>query len=159
MNYQEHQVATTLSVFEDDVRYLSDASAALRDLAILAADTGLRPNSELFPLEWDNVEFESSDEIPSGFIHVARGKSKNAIRNVPSTERAREVLLRRQQQSEGSRYVFPGVGITGHIVTVQHPMNAASSKLGFSFLSSIAGAIPSALARPKPVLISFPWRV
>jgi integrase len=119
--------------FEDEVRYLSSASATLRDLAILAADTGLRPNSELFPLEWDNVEFESSDETPSGFVHVARGKSKNAIRNVPSTERAREVFLRRQQQSQGSRYVFPGDGITGHIVTVQHAHERCIKQAGIQF--------------------------
>jgi hypothetical protein len=70
--------------FEDEARYLELASSTLRDLAILAIDTGLRPNSELFPLEWENVELEPSDELPNGFIHVVRGKSKK----LPATSRS-----------------------------------------------------------------------
>jgi integrase len=119
--------------FEDEAKYLNRASATLRDLAVLATDTGLRPNSELFPLQWEHAHVEQSDETPNGFIHVTTGKSKNAVRNVLLTERARDVLLRRRQQSKGSRFVFPGDGVTGHIVTIQHAHERAVKNAGIQF--------------------------
>ena len=38
--------------FAEEVRYLSKASQTVKDAAMLAVDTGMRPNSELFPLQW-----------------------------------------------------------------------------------------------------------
>ena len=38
--------------FEEEQKYLTAAGPNLRALTILAADTGMRPNSELFCLEW-----------------------------------------------------------------------------------------------------------
>jgi site-specific recombinase XerD len=119
--------------FEDEAKYLMQASSTLRDIAILAADTGLRPNSELFTLEWESVNLEQIDETPEGFIHVAKGKTKNAIRNVPLTGRSREVLLRRKQEIKDSRYVFPGEGRSGHIVTVQHAHERTINKAKISY--------------------------
>ena len=125
----------TIVSFEDELKYLARASSTLRDLAILAADTGLRPNSELFPLEWQNVSLEDSDETPNGYIHVTTGKTKNAVRNVPLTERSYELLARRKEENKkaGSRFVFPGDGASGHIVTVQHAHERAirSAKIGY----------------------------
>src|SRR3972149_3451749 len=43
---------------EEEAAYLRAASPTLRDVTILAVDTGLRPNSELFVLEWPKVHFE-----------------------------------------------------------------------------------------------------
>ena len=113
--------------FEDEARYLTLASSNLRDLAILAIDTGLRPD-ELFSLKWENVELEPSKELPNGFIHVVSGKTENAVRNIPLTERAKEVLMRHKQEKSGSKFVFPGDGKTGHIVTVQHAHERAIEK-------------------------------
>ncbi len=36
--------------FAEEVRYLSKASKTVKDAAMLAVDTGMHPNSELFPL-------------------------------------------------------------------------------------------------------------
>jgi integrase len=118
--------------FVDEAKYLHVASPTLRDLAALAVDTGLRPNSELFPLEWKNVRLIQSDDTPQGFLHVAAGKSEAAVRNVPLTARAREVLCRRQQDNSGSQYVFPGGGEAGHIMTVQHAHERAARKAGLA---------------------------
>ena len=41
--------------FAEEALYLAAASGTVRDAAILAADTGMRPNSEIFTLEWVNV--------------------------------------------------------------------------------------------------------
>jgi len=71
--------------FEEERKYLTAAPTTLRDITILAVDTGLRPNSELFALEWANVHTDASAEGPHGYIHVLGGKTAAARRNVPLT--------------------------------------------------------------------------
>jgi integrase len=106
--------------FEEERRYLAAASATVHDIAILAADTGLRPNSELFLVRWANVHLEACAEGPHGFIHVPSGKTDAARRNVPLTPRACAILEMRKSTTGKSAYVFPGPGVSGHITTVQH---------------------------------------
>jgi len=102
--------------FAEEARYLAAASGTLRQVAVLAADTGLRPNSELFRLEWRHVHLDGQPP----YIHVAEGKSREAVRNVPLTARARSVLNLRRGASQGSPYVFAGPGRSGHLTSVQH---------------------------------------
>lgn len=104
--------------FVQEGKYLLEASPNLHDAAVLAAETGLRPNSELFCLRWENVHLEPSENAANGFLHVTAGKTENAPRNIPLTVRAREVLLGRKGNK--SRFVFPGPGKAGYLVTVQH---------------------------------------
>lgn len=106
--------------FVEEAKYLSAAHKTLRDVAVLAVDTGLRPNSEIFPLEWSNVCLEPTEDATKGFIHVRQGKTDSAVRNVPLTPRTREMLLARKQSAGNSRYVFPGSGTLGHLTTIQH---------------------------------------
>lgn len=111
--------------FTEEARYLAKASGNLRDATILAVDTGVRPNSELFPLKWADVDLAARPESPHGVIHVRQGKSDAARRSVPLTPRAAEILQRRKKEAEAapehSPYVFPGDGKSGHIVALQHP--------------------------------------
>lgn len=115
--------------FEEEARYLAKASENLRDATILAVDTGMRPNSELFPLRWVDVDLAASAECPHGAIHVRQGKTDSAQRSLPLTPRAADVLQRRRKAAEGkpkpSPYVFQGDGISGHIVSMQHPHEKA----------------------------------
>jgi hypothetical protein len=67
--------------------------ANLRALTILAVDTGMRPNSELFCLEWPQVQLEASEFMPNSCIRVREGKTQSAERALPLTPRGREVLL------------------------------------------------------------------
>ena len=106
--------------FAEERRYLAEASPTLRDIAALAVDTGLRPNSELFPLRWANVHLETSTEGSHDFLHVPGGKTDAARRNVPLTPRARALLEMRKSAKGASAFVFPGPGKSGHITTVQH---------------------------------------
>ena len=78
--------------YKEEQFYLLHSTDNLRDATIITVDRGLRPNSELFVLEWPDIHFEQSDGPPNGFLHVREGKSKNAVRNVPLTPRVREVL-------------------------------------------------------------------
>jgi integrase len=116
--------------FAEESRYLSAASQTVRDAATIAADTGLRPNSELFLLEWSNVQLESTPEAPQGFIHVTQGKTDAATRNVPLPPRTREMLLARRRFVSASKYVFPGPGKSGHLTTIQHAHEKAIRNAG-----------------------------
>ena len=111
--------------FKEEAQYLAHASDNLRDATILAVDTGLRPNSELFPLSWIDVDLTTRTESPNGVIHVRQGKTENAQRTVPLTPRAAEVLKRRKREAEAklkkSAFVFPGAGNSGHVISFQHP--------------------------------------
>jgi integrase len=114
--------------FAEEALYLAKASENLRDATILAVDTGLRPNSELFPLKWADVD------LAAAVIHVRQGKTVNAQRSLPLTPRAAEVLQGRKRQAEAkanqSPYVFPGAGLSGHLTSVQHPHKAAIEDAG-----------------------------
>ena len=126
--------------FGEEVVYLAKASQTLRDAAMLAADTGMRPNSELFSLEWANVHLECTREAPQGYIHVSEGKTDAATRNIPLTPRTREMLVARRQlivrpkdnkrPCGEFRFVFPGEGNSGHLVTVQHAHERAVRDAG-----------------------------
>jgi integrase len=70
--------------FADEALYIANASRTVRDAAIMAADTGLRPNSELFPLQWSHIQLETTQDAPQGFMHVAQGKTDAATRTCPS---------------------------------------------------------------------------
>ena len=120
--------------FADESKYLLIASENLRDATILAVDAGMRPNSELFPLKWKDVDLTGRPESPFGVLHIHQGKSEAARRSVPLTPRAAEVLQRRRQKAEArakqSPFVFPGAGISGHITSLQHPHKTAIEEAG-----------------------------
>jgi integrase len=126
--------------FAEELLYLAKASQTVRDAAMLAVDTGMRPNSELFPLEWSDVHLEPTQDAPLGFLHVRQGKTDNAVRNIPLTPRTREMLLARRELMVGRpdakrrcgalRFVFPGEGNSGHLVTVQHAHEKAARDAG-----------------------------
>jgi len=119
---------------KEEALYLAKASGNLRDATILAVDTGVRPNSELFPLKWADADLTSRSESPHGVIHVRQGKTNNAQRSVPLTPRAADVLQRRKKETETSVkksvFVFPGAGKSGHIVSMQHPHEDAMTDAG-----------------------------
>ena len=111
--------------FKEEALYLAHASSNLRDATILAVDTGMRPNSELFQLKWADVDLTVRLKCPHGVIHVRQGKTVSAQRSLPLTPRAAEVLKRRKREVElkprTSTFVFPGAGNSGHLISLQHP--------------------------------------
>lgn len=107
---------------EEEARYLAVAQGDLRDAFLILIDSGLRPDSELFPLKWEDV-------LERG-IRVRRGKTESACRLVLLTQRARGVLEMRRAVSNGSPYVFPGPGATGHLATLKKPHYRACRESG-----------------------------
>jgi integrase len=116
---------TRVLSFKEEAQYMAKSSGNLRDATILAVDTGMRPNSELFTLAWADVDLTVRPESPNGVIHVRQGKTASAQRSLPLTPRAAEVLQRRKREvaalSKKSAFVFPGAGNSGHIISLQHP--------------------------------------
>jgi integrase len=90
--------------FEEERRYLAVATQPLKDIATLILELGLRPG-EVFSIRCEAVHFYA---VPP-FVHVAFGKTKNAVRDVPLTERAKEVLSRRvaAAQKKSGKFLFP----------------------------------------------------
>jgi integrase len=84
--------------------YLEFAPQPLKDAALLMLDTGLRVG-ELRSLEWADVHLQPVGDAKFGFIHIRKGKSKNAKRNVSLSPRVRDVLDSRKASSK-SPYVF-----------------------------------------------------
>lgn len=98
---------------DEQKAYLKAATGDLRDAVIILVDTGLRPDSELFSLKWEDVNERR--------IRVRRGKTESAARVVPMTRRVFGVFERRRRKANGSAYVFPGHGATGHLMTLRKP--------------------------------------
>jgi integrase len=86
--------------------YLAAATQPLRDITLLMLDTGLRVG-EGAALLWSDIRLEPAGEARYGFLRVRDGKSGNARRNVPLSDRVREMLVARAT-ARCSAFVFPG---------------------------------------------------
>lgn len=84
---------------EMEKQYLDLAHYPLQHVAVLMLDWGLRPEELL--------KMEKPDVTDEGVI-VWSGKSKNAFRIVPHTERTREILAVCTALFPDSKWVFPG---------------------------------------------------
>ena len=84
--------------------YLEMAPEPLHDAAMLMLDTGLRVG-EVLALEWADVHLEPVGAARFGFIHIPKGKSLNAKRNVSLTPRVR-TMLEKRHASRKSAWVF-----------------------------------------------------
>jgi integrase len=77
----------------------------LRDVATILLDCGIRPE-ECFRLRWENHQ--------NGVIEVTHGKTDNARRRIPLSQRAQSILEMRRGHVEGS-WIFPGPTKSGHV--------------------------------------------
>lgn len=112
----------------DEGTYLAACPQPLADIAMLIADTGLR-TSEALKLEWRYVQLAPARGAKYGYIHVPGGKSRNARRNVPLTDRVAKMLLSRSLESK-SVYVFPSeTGQPYRVQSLDHIHRAVRAQL------------------------------
>ena len=103
----------------DEETYLTACPQPLKDIATIMVDTGLR-TSEALRLEWRYVHLEPASGAKYGYIQIPYGKSKNARRNIPITDRLAKLLLNRSLESK-SLYVFPSeTGRPYRVQSVDH---------------------------------------
>jgi integrase len=96
----------------------------LRDAATILLDCGLRPE-ECFRLRWE--------QIRDGALHIPFGKSKNARRTIPLTQRSAALIEMRRAAIAGE-WVFPAPTRSGHMekssLKRQHPKARKLAKIG-----------------------------
>lgn len=84
--------------------YLGACPQPLNDIAILMLETGLRIGEALH-LEWADIILAPVNGARFGFLRVREGKSKNARRVIPLTDRA-AAMLQERLKSKASEFVF-----------------------------------------------------
>lgn len=100
---REHGRERILS-FHEERQYLAVATQPLKDVATLILEMGLRPG-EACSIRREDIHFYA---VPP-FVHIPTGKTSNAVRDVPITTRARDVLTARVKlaQEENGEHIFP----------------------------------------------------
>ena len=93
--------------YQQEKAYLAAAADTLRDFAILSLDTGVRAG-EGVSLEWEDVCFDAAHGARLGYIHIRKGKSRNAKRILSMTPRVRSMLENRRRFFPEAHFVFPG---------------------------------------------------
>ncbi len=95
----------------------------LRDVTTILTDCGLRPE-ECFRLRWEHVQ--------DGAVHIPFGKTENARRTVPLTQRTADILVERRATAD-TEWVFPAPTRSGHIekssLKKQHPKACSLAKV------------------------------
>jgi integrase len=84
--------------------YLGACPQPLNDIAVLMLESGLRIGEALH-LEWADVTLAPVNGARFGFLRVREGKSKNARRVVPLTDRA-SAMLKTRVKAKTSGFVF-----------------------------------------------------
>ena len=84
--------------------YLAACPQPLNDIAVLMLETGLRIG-EALNLEWADITLAPVNGARFGFLRVREGKSKNARRIIPLTDRA-AAMLRSGKRTRVSGFVF-----------------------------------------------------
>jgi len=95
----------------------------LRDITTILIDCGLRPE-ECFRLRWENVQ--------DGAVHIPFGKTDDARRTIPLTQRTADILEGRRAAAD-TEWVFPAPTRSGHVekssLKKQHPKACALAKV------------------------------
>jgi integrase len=89
---------------KQETLYLAACPQPLNDIAVLMLETGLRIG-ETLQMEWGDITLIPVNGARFGFLKVREGKSKNARRIIPLTDRA-AAMLRERLANQASDYVF-----------------------------------------------------
>jgi integrase len=101
---------------------LESMAPDVADVFIIMLDCGMRPE-EVMRARWEDVHWERSQ------LFIPRGKTPEARRYVPMSERMRARLRAREQGASGP-WVFPGNSAEGHRTTVTKKFEEARKAAG-----------------------------
>jgi integrase len=107
--------------YEEQARYLAEASQPLRDIAEIMLDTGMRPE-EVFRIRAENIDFKQMA------IFNPFGKTKAARRTIPMTDNVSSLLKRRVKEAErlATPFAFPSpLNVQTPIASVKKAHRAA----------------------------------
>ena len=96
----KHNEQDRILTFQEQRSYLAVASDALKDIATVMLETGMRPE-EVCRIRKVNVQLESSPHV-----YIPFGKTKAARRRVPLNSAAIAILKPRMESAKGE-YLFP----------------------------------------------------
>ncbi len=98
---------------EEEAKYLAAAPELLASVAIVLADTGMRPE-ECYRLQWEYVTWVNGRNCS---LLVTHGKTAAARRVLPMTPRVRHILETRwsAQGKPAEGYVWPAPSKSGHV--------------------------------------------
>jgi len=88
----------------EEETYLNACPQPLQDIAVLMLETGLRIG-EALRLSWEDIVMKPVNGARFGFLRVREGKSKNARRIIPLSDRA-AFMLNERESARTSEYVF-----------------------------------------------------
>ncbi len=116
----------------EEQAYLDAAPELLRIIATILLDTGMRPE-EVFRMKIENVHFAPAPNCKFGYVFNPFGKSKNARRNIPLTERVKNLLEIRVEAMANAKegWMFPADTESGHVdrLKSQHAKALKKSKV------------------------------
>ena len=96
-----------------------------RDFLLTALFTGMR-RSEVMQLLWENVDLSAKT------LHLPTTKNGDPL-TLPLSEFLADLLAQRREANQGSPWVFPGPGRTGHLVETKKFLLRVSAGSGVSF--------------------------
>lgn len=111
--------------------YLAGSVQPLTDIAVLILEAGLRIG-EALNLAWRDVELDALAGSRFGYIRIRDGKSKNARRTIPLTDRAAEMLRNRKELASGELVFSSRAGRPYLVTSINHLHQRARAAVGLS---------------------------
>ena len=109
--------------------YLTACAQPLADIALLILEAGLRIG-EALSLPWGDVELDPLDGSRFGYIRIREGKSKNARRTIPLTDRAAQMVRNRKQSASGELVFANRDGRRYLVTSINHLHQKARAAIG-----------------------------
>jgi integrase len=109
--------------------YLAACAQPLADIALLILEAGLRIG-EALSLLWGDVVLDPLAGSRFGYIRIREGKSRNARRILPLTDKANEMLRNRQQLANGELVFANRDGRRYLVTSINHLHQKARAMVG-----------------------------
>src|SRR5271157_936333 len=109
--------------------YLDACAQPLRDIALLVLEAGPRIG-EALSLPWVDVVLDPLPGSRFGYIRIRDGKSKNARRTIPLTDKAAQMLRNRKQSASGELVFANRDGRRYLVTSINHLHQKARAAVG-----------------------------